>query len=233
MQVTHAKTIVAALREMSVASEPVSIYLADGVHCICGRLVQIVEPATGVRFVVLTEPAPIPPEGPALLVAGADTLRLQFQANFSWRQNSDQTLEGTADVPGHMLRRQRRRFARLEMPLGPTLRAEFHAQGKKRVMTLDDLSVGGVGLRGPQREHRDLLTNQRLERVRLDLGHGTVLLDMKLDVCSRRSYRSFLAGEQLHFGCQFAELTDSAKSVIEGVLERMEQERRLGVSSAN
>ena len=225
LQVTHAKSIAATLREMVVASEPVTVYLADGVSCVSGRFAQLLEPRP--RFVLVTEQAPVPPAGPAIVVAAPDNFRIQFHAQFEWRQLADQTLEAQAELPGSLVRLQRRQHLRVETPLGPSLRAEFHAQGKKRMMTVDDLSLGGVGLRGPLREHRDLLTNQRLERVRLELG-TTVLMDVRLDVCSRRSYRSFLAGEQLHFGCQFVDLPDSARQTLEDVLLRLEQERGQG-----
>lgn len=175
---------------------------------------------------VQTERAPLPASGPALLVAAPDKLRVQFEAPFGWTQRDDQTLQGVALVPRAIVRQQRRRFNRVETPLGPSLRAEFIAMGKKRVMVVDDLSLGGVGLRGPLREHRDLMTKLRLERVRLELG-GARLLDLRLNVCSARTYKSFLAGEQLHFGCQFVDLNDRDRATLERVLLSLEQERRV------
>lgn len=224
LDVDDAPTIVAALRHLAMRAEPVTVYPADGGTCLSGRLVKLQEPE--LRLIVHAEHAALPASGLALVVAAPDALRVQFEAHVSWQQRDDAVLEAAADAPRAIVRQQRRRFVRLETPLGPSLRAEFLAQGKKRVMVVDDLSLGGVGLRGPLREHRDLMTKLRLDRVRLELG-GARLLDLRLDVCSHRTYRSFLAGEQLHFGCQFVDLNERDRATLERVLLSLEQERRI------
>ncbi|WP_162243877.1 PilZ domain-containing protein [Pseudorhodoferax sp. Leaf274] len=224
LDVDDAQAIVATLRNLAMRAEPVTLYPAGGSTCVSGRLVRLQEP--GLRWTVQAEPAAVPLAGPALLVAAPEELRVQFIAHVAWQRREGCALEATADAPHAIVRQQRRRFVRVEAPLGPSLRAEFYAEGKKRVMVVDDLSLGGVGLRGPLREHRDLMTKLRLERVRLELG-GARLPDLRLDVCSHRSYRSFLAGEQVHFGCRFVDLAARDRATLERVLHSLEQERRI------
>ena len=224
LDVHDAQTIVAALRSMAMRAEPVTVYPAGDGTCVAGRLVKLLEP--DMLLLIQAERAPLPTAGHALVVAAPDNLRVQFQTHLGWQPRADDALDATADLPQAIVRQQRRRFARVETPLGPSLRAEFYSEGKKRQMFVDDLSLGGVGLRGPLRDHRDLMTKLRLERVRLELGAST-LLDVKLDICSHRTYRSFLAGDQLHFGCRFIDLPDRARTTLERVLLSLEQERPL------
>lgn len=220
LQVDDARRVLAVLRDLAMRAEPVTLYPDDGGAPLCGRLVQVVEP-DGRIVVHLRAPQP-PAAGRALVVAAPEGLRLQFHADLGWQQQAGDLLAGRAPLPAGLLQLQRRRFTRQETPLGPALRAVFQAKGKRRVLTVDDLSMGGVGLRGPLAEHRDLAAGLRLERVRLELG-SVVLMDLRLDVCSRRAYKSFLAGEQLHFGCEFVDLDEASQQTVQKVLARMGQ----------
>ncbi|WP_189689549.1 flagellar brake protein [Pseudorhodoferax aquiterrae] len=220
LQVDDARRVLAVLRDLAMRAEPVTLYPDDGGAPLCGRLVQVVEP-DGRIVVHLRAPQP-PAAGRALVVAAPEGLRLQFHADLAWQQQAGDLLAGRAPLPAGLLQLQRRRFTRQETPLGPALRAVFQAKGKRRVLTVDDLSMGGVGLRGPLAEHRDLAAGLRLERVRLELG-SVVLMDLRLDVCSRRAYKSFLAGEQLHFGCEFVDLDEASQQTVQKVLARMGQ----------
>ncbi|WP_326532771.1 PilZ domain-containing protein [Pseudorhodoferax sp.] len=218
LQIDDPRRVLAIVRDLAMQAEPATLYPVDGQPHLSGRLVQVTEP--GRRIVVHLEGPALPAAGPALLVAAPGNLRLQFTTVFDWQQRAGGRVEGTAELPASLVQLQRRRFARQETPLGPTLRAVFQAKGKRRVLSVDDLSLGGVGLRGPLRDHRDLVAGLRLERVRLELG-TVLLMDLRLDICSRRPYKSFLAGEQLHFGCEFVDLGDSAQATLQKILERL------------
>lgn len=218
LQVDDPRRVLAVLRDLAMRAEPVTLYPDDGGAPQCGRLVQVVEPGGSVVLHVRAPQAPA--AGSALVVAAPEGLRLQFQGDFVWQQQAGDLLAARAPLPASLLQLQRRRFTRQETPLGPSLRAVFQAKGKRRVLTVDDLSMGGVGLRGPLAEHRDLVAGLRLERVRLELG-SVVLMDLRLDLCSRRSYKSFLAGEQLHFGCEFVDLGEASQQAVQKVLARM------------
>lgn len=218
LQVDDPRRVLAVLRDLAMRAEPVTLYPDAGGAPQCGRLVQVVEP--GQQIVVHVHAPQAPAAGAALVVAAPENLRLQFLADFAWRPQAGDLLAARADVPQRMLQLQRRRFARQETPLGPSLRAVFQAKGKRRVLNVDDLSLGGVGLRGPLRENRDLVAGLRLERVRLELG-SVVLMDLRLDICSRRPYKSFLAGEQLHFGCEFVDLGAESQETVLKILARL------------
>lgn len=220
LQVEDPRRVLVVLRDLAMRAEPVTVYPADGGEVLCGRLVQVVEP--GQRLVLHVHAADVPASGPALVVAAPGNLRLQFEADLSWQTQAGQLQAGRAAPPARLVQLQRRRFARQETPLGPTLRAVFQAKGKRRVLNVDDLSLGGVGLRGALRECRDLVAGLRLERVRLELG-SAVLMDLRLDICSRRPYKSFLAGEQLHFGCEFVDLDEDNQQLLEKILARLGQ----------
>jgi c-di-GMP-binding flagellar brake protein YcgR len=220
LQVDDPRRVLAVLRDLAMRAEPVTLYPDDGGTLQCGRLVQVVEPDG--RVVLHVRAPQAPAAGRALVVAAPEGLRLQFHGDFAWQQQAGDLLAARAPLPASLLQLQRRRFARQETPLGPSLRAVFQAKGKRRVLAVDDLSMGGVGLRGAQAEHRDLVAGLRLDRVRLELG-SVVLMDLRLEICSRRAYKSFLAGEQLHFGCEFVDLGEASQQTVQKVLARMGQ----------
>lgn len=221
-RVDDAQRITATLQTMAARAEPVTLYRADGAAPVAGRFLRVLVPER--RFAVHLAAPAAAVAGPVLLVAAPENLRVQFEAQFAWQAAADGTLEGVADFPSSLLHMQRRQFSRRETSLGSELRAEFISEGRKRVLSVDDLSLGGVGLRGPLREHGVLQMKQRLHRVRLELGTA-VIMDLQLDICSHRTYRSFLAGEQIHFGCRFVSLTPRARATLEQVLRELEQER--------
>jgi hypothetical protein len=68
-------------------------------------------------------------------------------------------------------------------------RPEFVLQGETFALSVDDLSMGGLGLRSSAREGSGLMPGQQLRRVRLELGQGGPLA-VDLEIRSRRAFRS-------------------------------------------
>lgn len=223
-QVRDPWSIVAELQSMASHADLVSVYPPDGGPCLAGRIVEV--SAQPRRFVLEVERSHAPVSGHCLIVGQPQGINLQFQAELEWPDSAEPLLQCTADLPDEIIHLQRRHFPRLDAPLGPLLQAEFTLHGKTRVMNVEDLSLGGLGLRTSAREGAALMRGQRLERVRLELGQSALLM-VQLMICSRRAYRSFLAGEQLHFGCRFVDLPAAAGEMLQQLLVKFDEERRV------
>lgn len=119
---------------------------------------------------------------------------------------------------------ERRSTPRRDVPLGPTFRAEFTLLAKPRSFNVEDLSLGGLGLRGAVDQGQGIFVGQKLTQVRLVLvGHAALVTD--LEVRSYRFHRSFLIGEQLHVGCSFIELGPQAEQELKDLLAKLAELR--------
>jgi len=125
-----------------------------------------------------------------------------------------------ASWPTQVLQHQRRRHPRLQLPLGQRYEASFMFGQRHCVLHMDDLSQGGVALRGTRSETSMLFMGRKISKVVLDLGSG-VQVQVDLTVRSRRSYKSFLLGEQVMVGCSLEGMTDE----VQAALARIMQER--------
>lgn len=131
---------------------------------------------------------------------------------------------GPAQAAEQMPAGDRRSTPRRDSPLVPALRAEFTLLGRPRSFNIDDASLGGLGLRGAVDEGRGIFIGQRLLRVQLVLGtHEALVAD--LEVRSRRNFRSFLVGEQVHIGCRFTGLGAEAEAALRQLLDRLAEIR--------
>ena len=217
-------SIVAELQAMASHAVLVNVYPPDGGPGLAGRIVELhTQPRC---FVLEVERAHTPVSGRCLIVGQPQGIYLQFEADLDWPDSAEPLLQCTAELPAEIVHLQRRHFPRLDAPLGPVLQAEFTLHGKTRLMNVEDLSLGGLGLRTSTREGAALMRGQRLERVRLELGQSDVLV-VQLLICSRRAYRSFLAGEQLHFGCRFIDLPAAVGETLQQLLLKFDEARRV------
>jgi hypothetical protein len=127
---------------------------------------------------------------------------------------------GPADAVGPVPASERRSTPRRDSPLVPALRAEFALLGRPRSFNIDDVSPGGLGLRGAVDEGRGIFVGQQLARVQLVLGaHEALAVD--LEVRSRRHFRSFLVGEQVHIGCRLTGLGSEAQAELKRLIDRL------------
>ncbi|MBV8379516.1 MAG: flagellar brake protein [Paucibacter sp.] len=227
-RIGEAAAVAATLCLLADDADLVSFHLGDGAAPLAGRIVEVL-PALG-RMVIEASCQVAPGARAATCVAMPRGVKLQFQTELQWLPEEGAAapglLRGTAALPDQIIHLQRRSTPRLDVPLGATLRAEFTVLGRPRIFSVDDLSLGGVGLRGPVEEGHSILVGQTLA-ARLVLEDRTALT-VPLEVRSRRPFRSFLAGPQLHLGCRFAGLSDAASGELRALLERLEMERRRG-----
>ncbi|WP_431265607.1 hypothetical protein ACQ859_09780 [Roseateles chitinivorans] len=115
---------------------------------------------------------------------------------------------------------ERRGMPRRDVPLGPAVRVEFMLLGRARSLNVDDVSLGGLGLRGTVEEGRGLFLGQKVPQARVMVGDQLVLA-ADLEVRIRRSFRSFLAGEQVHIGCRFLGLNPLAEAELQRLLAQL------------
>lgn len=119
---------------------------------------------------------------------------------------------------------ERRTTPRRDVPLGPAVRVEFMLLGRARSLNVDDVSLGGLGLRGTVEEGRGLFLGQKVPQARVMVGDQLVLV-ADLEVRIRRSFRSFLAGEQVHIGCRFLGLNPLAEAELQRLLAQLMGQR--------
>lgn len=119
---------------------------------------------------------------------------------------------------------QRRGYARVHAPVGLPFTAEFTLGGRLRVLGVDDLARGGIGLRASPTQAALLYVGRRLPRVWLELGPRSGFL-VELEVRSRRVLQTFLLGQQYVVGCRFAGLSAQAEAVLARALAELEAPR--------
>lgn len=224
-RVSDPQDIAAMLQAMHLDADLVTLYPIADASFLSGRIGELLLPQARRFIFEVVGPAPLPPAGPVLLVAKPQGIKLQFQAEGQWLVEPGRPLRYEAALPEHIVHLQRRRFPRLEAPLGPALRAELVHLGKDYVLSVDDLSQGGIGLRVSAHEGGGLIPGQTLQQVRLELGQARPLV-VSLELRSRRAFRSFLAGEQLHFGCRFVELDPADQAELERIVNQFDADRR-------
>lgn len=147
-----------------------------------------------------------PPDAVLAIVAMAGGVRVQQVLRGAWQADGAGWLLD-ADWPHQLLQLQRRRHPRISVPLGQSYSASFLFGSRRSTLDIDDLSQGGLALRGSRAEMAMLFVGKKLPRVQLQLAGTTVQAD--LQVRARRSYKSFLLGEQVLAGCSI-EAMDAA-----------------------
>jgi len=161
------------------------------------------------------------PEGESgwLCVTVVQGLKVQFTLHGAWR-------DGRLDSawPDALLRLQRRRHVRVDAPLGQSYRADFLLDRRAYALSVDDLSLGGVGLRATPQESATLYVGRKLRQVMLELGDGRVFR-VDLEVRSRRKFNSFLLGDQVHIGCSFVQLPAAVDEQLRAAIDALARER--------
>jgi c-di-GMP-binding flagellar brake protein YcgR len=216
------RDIAEMLEVLAADADLLTLYPSDGGAHLSGRIVEVIPQAR--RFVVEAVGQRMPGLGPMLVVTQPRGIKQQFHTEGIWQSEPGQPLRWTAALPDGIVNVQRRRFPRLEQPVGSPMRVEFTSQGKAYVLTVDDLSLGGVGLRASASDGGGIMPGQTLRKVRLELGQDHPLA-VGLEICSRRAFRSFLAGEQLHFGCRFIDLEPADLAEIHEIVRRFDAAR--------
>jgi hypothetical protein len=116
----------------------------------------------------------------------------------------------------------------LHAPVGLPFTAEFTLGGRLRVMGVDNVARGGIGLRASPIQAALLYVGRSLPRVWLELGPGRGF-QAGLEVRSRRVLQTFLLGQQYVVGCRFTDLSAPAQAIVEHALAELE--RHQGVAA--
>lgn len=116
---------------------------------------------------------------------------------------------------------QRRRWRRVHAPVGLPFMAEFTLGGRLRVLGVDNIARGGIGLRASPMQAALLYVGRRLPRVWVELGPGRGFL-AELEVRSRWQLQTFLLGQQYVVGCRFAGLSEQAEAIVEHAVAELE-----------
>ena len=159
-------------------------------------------------------PLPVQAVGVAHMAGG---VRMQCALVGSWEQVGDKQWQLHMPWPMQMLQLQRRRHPRIHVPLGHNYSASFLFGSQRCELDIDDLSASGVALRGTRKETAMLFMGRKLPRVHLTMADGNTL-EVALKVRSRRSFQSFLLGEQVLVGCSVESITAEDRSVLDDLL---------------
>lgn len=140
-------------------------------------------------------------------------VRTQWELSAQWSELPNGHWQLQAPWPTQVLQHQRRRHPRLALPLGQNYEASFMFGQRRCVLHMEDVSQGGVALRGTRSETAMLFMGRKIPKAILELGDG-VQVQVDLTVRSRRSYRSFLLGEQVMVGCSLEGMTDEVQAAL-------------------
>lgn len=146
----------------------------------------------------------------------AGSVRVQCAVQGSWQPEVGAWLLHMP-WPQELLQLQRRRHQRFPVPLGQNYTASFMFGRKRCVLDIDDLSLGGIALRGTRADTAMLFLGRELPQVRLKLASHDILR-VFLRVRSRRSYRSFLLGEQVLVGCSIEAMDEDDQASLHRLL---------------
>lgn len=213
-----------SLTALAESGEPVSIYPASSTNVVMGRL-KSVDPENPYFVLELNEGEFLPP-GDAVFVAWLRSAKLQFKlTSDTWPSLPDQPTLHQLEFPLKCQVLNRRSSTRLETPLGVYYMASFVLNGKPYELQLYDFSAGGVGMRAAPRDAVGLHVGRKLQRVRLELGPDSVMI-ADLEVRLSRTFRSFLLGEQVQIGCQFANLSPAMEEELKRLLDKLHSGRQ-------
>ena len=203
------------------------MYVAADAPPVLGRLLTVASAgeSAALRFEVMRGVGVAPVAGPLSFEATLDGVQLRFSCEQDGPPESPTQLP--IRFPIELLRIQRRRFARLEAPLGLPFVVEFALGGKPCVLGVDNIARGGIGLRASPKQAALLYVGRRLPRAWIELGHGE-RFQAELEIRSRRIWQTFLLGQQYVVGCRFIDLSVQAEAEIERVLAQLERQMAAG-----
>lgn len=145
-------------------------------------------------------------------------VRTQWLLQAQWLPMQDGRWQLLSPWPALVLQHQRRRFPRVNFPLGQSYQASFQFGRRQCVLQLDDVSQGGVALRGTLQDTAMLFMGRKVPNVTLYLNDG-LQVQVNVVVRSRRRYQSFLLGVQVLVGCSLEETSTEVQNVLQCITE--------------
>ncbi len=121
---------------------------------------------------------------------------------------------------------QRREYFRVDAPvLEPYVARGTLPEGEGFVFEIDNLSLGGIGLRTVDERAATLEPGVTLPEVELNLaGHGKLALDLQL--VSQRITDSPNGARRYQLGFRFVSLPGAAENTLQRLITQLEVKRR-------
>jgi c-di-GMP-binding flagellar brake protein YcgR len=212
---------------LAANGDAISMYVSGTREPVLGRILSV-DPEQPHFVMELNEGTSLP-SGRITFVAVLRTAKLQFRlSKLDWDSLPDKPQLIPMVFPATCAVLDRRAEERLETPLGTTFTATFELHGSPHEWSVYDLSLGGLGLHCTKGEAKGLLKGRKLPDVRLVLEEKeteTVVVT-ELEIRFTRAFRSFLAGEQTHIGCQFSNMTPETESQIKSLMDKLNNASR-------
>jgi c-di-GMP-binding flagellar brake protein YcgR len=213
-----------ALETLARRGEAVSVHPAGMVRGLLLARLHSVDPDE-TTFVIDFLDA-LPPAGPATLVAAlSGNAKVQFELAQEWRCLPGEPHLVPAQFPPFCLVLNRRAAQRVGTPVGVHNIASFNVFGKFFQLPVDDVSLGGVGLRATPEEAFGLRVGNTIAGVRLQLGPALVLT-ADLEVRLVRPFKTFLLGEQVQIGCSFSNISMQTRQSVDRYIASTNRIRR-------
>lgn len=163
------------------------------------------------------------------LVANIDRVKVQFRLSGLHESQFDGRRVLAADMPGTLLRLQRREFFRLEPPLSSPIGCQILVVTDGAAKTIEprvaDISGGGISLAAPTNLAGACQPGTLFNDCRLDLpGEGVLLVHLRVRKMVEISPST--GAHNLRLGCEFVNLPGSRLAMIERYITRIERERK-------
>lgn len=201
---------------LATHGDAISMYVPGSREPVLGRILSV-DPEQPHFVMELNEGASLPP-GKITFVAVLRTAKLQFRLSKpDWDSLPGQPQLIPMTFPETCAVLDRRSSERVETPLGTSFTAALELHGIEQEWSIYDFSLGGVGLHCSKSQAKGLLKGRKLVDVQLVLDEETVIV-AELEIRYTRAFRSFLAGEQIHLGCMFVNMTPETETQIKNVM---------------
>lgn len=208
-----------ALTLLAASGDAISMYAAGNREAILGRIFSV-DPELPHFVMELNEGASLPP-GKITIVAVLPTAKIQFRLNDpDWNSLPGKPHMIPMKFPETCAVLDRRAVERVETPLGDNFMAALELHGSVHEWSIYDFSMGGLGLRCSKIEAKGLIKGRKLTEVNLELD-GELVTIVELEVRYTRGFRSFLAGDQVHIGCQFVNMTPESAAEIKLLIDQI------------
>lgn len=209
-----------ALTHLATHGDAISMYAAGSREPVLGRILSV-DPELPHFVMELNEGSSLPP-GKITFVAVMGNSKMQFRlSSQDWKSLPGQPHLLPLTFPESCTVLNRRAFERVETPVGSVFEASFAINDTNAYeLTIFDLSVGGLGLRGSKAEMKGLLRGRKVRDVVLDLGEESVTV-AEMEVRVTRTVRSFLLGEQLHLGCKFNAIAPEEEAKLKAIVDEI------------
>jgi len=208
-----------ALTQLATHGDAITLYVTGSREPVLARILSV-DPELPHFVLELNEGLELPP-GKITFVAVLPKAKIQFRlTSQEWKTLPGQPHLIPLIFPETCAVLDRRAVERVETPLGDNFTASLDIHGTIHEWSIYDFSLGGLGLRCSKIAAKGLIKGRKLPEVHLELD-GELVIVAELEVRFTRGFRSFLAGEQMHIGCQFVNLKPEAAAEMKLLIDQI------------